>query len=258
MSLDYSTLFRIDNKRALVIGAGSGIGRECALALAGQGAYVFAADRDLATALETKSMMGQGEAISLDVTDSKDVARIASLAPLDILVHTPAINVRKSILGYTMEEFDRVIALNLRATFDVLRTVGGLMVAQGGGSIVVYSSIRAAATEPGQSVYGATKAGLESFVRTAAAEFGPHNVRVNSIRPGVVETPLTAPLRANAEWNTAYAQKSALGRWARADELAGAAVFLSSPAASFITGSTLTVDGGWTAIDGRYTPPLPQ
>ena len=157
-----------------------------------------------------------------------------------------------------MEEFDRVIALNLRATFDVLRTAGGLMVAQGGGSIVVYSSIRAAATEPGQSVYGATKAGLESFVRTAAAEFGPHNVRVNSIRPGVVETPLTAPLRANAEWNTAYAQKSALGRWARADELAGAAVFLSSPAASFITGSTLTVDGGWTAIDGRYTPPLPQ
>ena len=135
MSLDYSTLFRIDNKRALVIGAGSGIGRECALALAGQGAYVFAADRDLATAQETKSMMGEGEAISLDVTDSKDVARIASLAPLDILVHTPAINVRKSILGYTMEEFDRVIALNLRATFDVLRTAGGLMVAQGGGLI---------------------------------------------------------------------------------------------------------------------------
>ncbi len=258
MSVDYSKLFRLDSKRALVIGAGSGIGRECALALAGQGAYVFAADRDLAAAQETQFMMASGEAIALDVTDSNDVARIPALAPIDILIHTPAINVRKSILGYTMEEFDRVIALNLRATFDVLRTVGGLMVAQGGGSIVVYSSIRAAATEPGQSVYGATKAGLESFVRTAAAEFGPHNVRVNSIRPGVVETPLTAPLRANAEWNAAYAQKSALGRWARADELAGAAAFLSSPAASFITGSTLTVDGGWTAIDGRYTPPLPQ
>ena len=258
MSVDYSKLFRLDSKRALVIGAGSGIGRECALALASQGAYVFAADRDLAAAQETQFMMASGEAIALDVTDSNDVARIPALAPIDILIHTPAINVRKSILGYTMEEFDRVIALNLRATFDVLRTVGALMVAQGGGSIVVYSSIRAAATEPGQSVYGATKAGLESFVRTAAAEFGPHNVRVNSIRPGVVETPLTAPLRANAEWNAAYAQKSALGRWARADELAGAAAFLSSPAASFITGSTLTVDGGWTAIDGRYTPPLPQ
>ncbi|MSW58062.1 MAG: SDR family NAD(P)-dependent oxidoreductase, partial [Actinobacteria bacterium] len=168
MSVDYSAIFRLDKKRALVIGAGSGIGRECALALSAQGAYVIAADRDIVTAQETQAMMASGEAIALDVTQSDEVARIASLAPLDILVHTPAINVRKSILGYTLEEFDRVIALNLRATFDVLRTVGGLMVAQGSGSIVVYSSIRAAATEPGQSVYGATKAGLESFVRTAA------------------------------------------------------------------------------------------
>ncbi len=255
--MDYSKIFRLDNKRALVIGAGSGIGRECALALCAQGAFVIAADRDMASVQETCKDIPHGQALELDVTDASQVAALAALGPLDIVVHTPAINVRKSILGYTLEEFDRVIALNLRATFDVLRTAGAMMVKQGSGSIVLFSSIRAAATEPGQSVYGATKAGLESLVRTAAAEFGPHNVRVNVIRPGVVETPLTQQLRANEEWNSAYAQKSALGRWAKSEELAGAALYLASDASTFVTGSTITVDGGWTAIDGRYTPPLP-
>ncbi len=255
--MDYSKIFRLDTKRALVIGAGSGIGRECALALAAQGAWVIAADRDLESVEETCQEIANGQALQLDVTDADQVAALVDLAPLDVVIHTPAINVRKSILGYTLEEFDRVIALNLRATFDVLRTAGAMMVKQSSGSIVLFSSIRAIASEPGQSIYGATKAGLESLVRTAAAEFGPHNVRVNAIRPGVVETPLTVQLRANAEWNSAYAEKSALGRWAKPEELAGAALYLASDASTFVTGSTLTVDGGWTAIDGRYTPPLP-
>ena len=93
-------------------------------------------------------------------------------------------------------------------------------------------------------------------MRTAAAEFGVAGVRVNAIRPGVVETPLTHQLKNNPEWYDAYARKSALGRWATADEIAGAVVFLASDASSFVTGTTITVDGGWTAIDGRYTPPL--
>jgi NAD(P)-dependent dehydrogenase (short-subunit alcohol dehydrogenase family) len=255
--MDYSQIFRLDNKRALVIGAGSGIGRECALALSAQGAWVIAADRDLDSVEETCQNIANGQALQLDVTDADQVAALTDLAPLDIVLHTPAINVRKSILGYTLEEFDRVIALNLRATFDVLRTAGAMMTNRGSGSIILFSSIRAIASEPGQSIYGATKAGLESLVRTAAAEFGVHNVRVNAVRPGVVETPLTAQLRANEEWNSAYAEKSALGRWAKAEELAGAALYLASDASTFVTGSTITVDGGWTAIDGRYTPPLP-
>ncbi|HBV09775.1 MAG TPA: 3-oxoacyl-ACP reductase, partial [Micrococcaceae bacterium] len=91
--------------------------------------------------------------------------------------------------------------------------------------------------------------------RTAAAEFGPQGVRVNVIAPGVVETPLTAQISADKEWYNAYASKSALGRWAKPEEMAGAIVYLASQASSFVTGSVLTVDGGWTAIDGRYNPP---
>ena len=89
-----------------------------------------------------------------------------------------------------------------------------------------------------------------------AAELGPRGVRANAIAPGVVETPLTAQISADPEWHEAYARKSALGRWAQPEELAGAVVFLASEASSFVTGALLPVDGGWTAIDGRYTPPL--
>ena len=103
--------------------------------------------------------------------------------------------------------------------------------------------------EPGQGVYAATKAGLVQLLRAAAAELGPQGVRLNAIAPGVVETPLTAQIRAVPEWADAYATKSALGRWSRPDELAGAVVYLASDASSFVTGTQLVVDGGWTAID---------
>jgi len=257
MSIDYGKLFRLDGQRALVIGSGSGIGRESALALGAHGAHVICADLDVNQALETASQIASAEAVTLNVLAEADVTALAAkIAPLDICVHTPAMNVRKAILDYTLDEFDRVVALNLRATFQVIKTFGALMVDQGRGSIITFSSIRAATVEPGQSVYAATKSGLESLVRTAAAEFGAANVRINAIRPGVVETPLTAQLKNNQAWYDAYAQKSALGRWARADELAGAVVFLASPASSYVTGSILTVDAGWTAVDGRFSPPL--
>jgi len=109
--------------------------------------------------------------------------------------------------------------------------------------------------EPGQSVYAMTKAGIVQLVRTGAAEFGPFGVRVNAVGPGVVETPLTAPIKANADWFGAYANKSALRRWARADEMVGPTLFLASDAASYVTGTILFADGGWTAVDGRFTPP---
>ncbi|WP_053382807.1 SDR family NAD(P)-dependent oxidoreductase [Leucobacter celer] len=258
--IDYSRLFRLDGRTVVVIGAGSGIGREAAQALAAQGAHVAIADYSLAGAEETVALIGaQGgsaEAYELDVLDDEAVEAAAErFGTASALVFTAATNVRKRMDDYTLDEFDRVVNLNLRASFQLIRKFGARFAANGGGSIIGFASIRAQVVEPGQGVYAATKAGLVQLAKTAAAEYGPQGVRVNVVAPGVVETPLTAQIKANDEWYGAYAQKAALGRWARPDELAGAVVYLASDASSFVTGSTLTVDGGWTAIDGRFTPP---
>jgi NAD(P)-dependent dehydrogenase (short-subunit alcohol dehydrogenase family) len=175
----------------------------------------------------------------------------------DALVITPAINVRKRASALTDDDVRRVFELNLVGTFRLMRDFGQAMADSGrGGSIVVFSSIRAQVVEPGQSIYAATKAGALQLARTLASELGPSGVRVNAVAPGVVETPLTAQIKNNPEWYAAYAAKSALGRWAKPSEMVGAVIFLCSDAGSYVTGSYLVVDGGWLAQDGRFTPPL--
>src|SRR6476619_5272763 len=254
---DYGRMFRLDGRRAVVVGAGGGIGREVARALAAQGAQVVCADLDEAAAKETARGDGDLSTYRLDVLD-RDAVRGAAqeLGDVDILVFTAATNVRKRLVDYADEEFDRVVDLNLRASFDLVRAFGAGMAERGRGSIVGFASIRAVTVEPGQGVYAATKAGLVQLLRAADVELGEQGVRVDDVAPGLVDTPLTAQIRAVPEWSQAYASKSALGRWSRPDELAGAVVYLASDASSFVTGSQLFVDGGWTVIDGRYTPPM--
>jgi NAD(P)-dependent dehydrogenase (short-subunit alcohol dehydrogenase family) len=158
-------------------------------------------------------------------------------------------------MQYTDDELSRVLDVNIKGNFNVLRAAGRVMTPRGKGSIILFSSVRAQVVEPGQGAYAATKAGIIQLARAAAAEYGPHGVRVNAIGPGVIETPLTAPIKANAEWYNAYAAKSVFKRWGKPEELIGAAVFLASDAASYVTGSIIFVDGGWLAADGRFTPP---
>src|SRR5581483_756172 len=155
----------------------------------------------------------------------------------------------------TDEEVSRVIDVNMKGSFGVLRAAGRIMTEQKKGSIILFSSIRSQVVEPGQAVYAATKAGVLQMVKTAAAEFGPHGVRVNAIGPGVVETPLTAQIKNNVDWYNAYAAKTVFGRWANVSEMVGPAIFLASDAASYVTGTILFADGGWLAADGRFTPP---
>ena len=259
--MSLSKLFDLTGKTAAIIGGGSGIGEAVAIGAAQLGATVVVLDANDEAARRVAAGIGTtASAGSLDIRDGAAVnAQLESVAHtrngLDIVVCTPSINVRKPILKYEEDEFDRVVDVNLKGSFNVLQAAGRVMTRQGSGSIIIFSSIRSQVVEPGQSVYAMTKAGIVQLVRTGAAEFGPFGVRVNAVGPGVVETPLTAPIKANAEWFGAYANKSALRRWARADEMVGPTLFLVSDAASYVTGTVLFADGGWTAIDGRFTPP---
>lgn len=262
---DFSQLFRLDGRIALVAGAGSGIGRAAAHGLAASGAVTICADLDeknaQATAYEIGAQGEQAEALALDITDANSVASVTQFIVdkhhrIDVLVSTPAVNVRKPLLHYTAAEFERVVRLNLQGTFQIAQAAARVMEARGRGSIILLSSIRSLVVEPGQGVYAATKAGLVQMARTLAAELGPSGVRVNCIAPGVVDTPLTAPIKRNPDWYNAYAARNALGRWAEAGEMAGPVVFLASDASSYVTGTVLFVDGGWTAIDGRFQPPV--
>ena len=260
--MDYQNLFKLDGRLAVVIGAGSGIGQAAAKGLTAHGASVVCADLHPEAAEHTASAIGKDATpISVDITQTESVAAmfrtvVDAHQRLDIVVTTPGANVRKLISDYQDADFDRVIELNLKGTFRVLREAGRIMSERGGGSIIAFSSIRSQVVEPGQGVYAATKAGIVQVVRTLAAELGPKQVRVNAIAPGVVETPLTQPIKDRPDWYEAYAAKSVFGRWATADEMVGPVVYLASDASSFVTGSVLFVDGGWTAADGRFLPPL--
>lgn len=259
--VDYCSIFDLQDRVALVVGAGSGLGQASAVGLAAFGAFVYCADINLDGVEETVKVIhdqgGQAQALTLDMRDSHMIADVLKDIPrIDVLVSTPSINVRKPILELNEEEFDRVVGLNLKGTFLLIKAVAAGMAKQGKGSIIVFSSIRAEVVEPGQGVYAATKAGARQLVRALAAELGTQGVRVNAIAPGVVETPLTEQIKSHPNWYQAYADKSALKRWAQPHELVGAVVYLASDASSYVTGTLMFVDGGWTAVDGRFTPPL--
>jgi NAD(P)-dependent dehydrogenase (short-subunit alcohol dehydrogenase family) len=213
-----------------------------------------------AVADEIRAAGGTAEHSGLDITDAAATdglveAFAQATGRVDGLVCTPGINVRKKLLDYAEDEFDRVVRLNLKGSFNVVRAAGRVMTRQRSGSIVLFSSIRSQVVEPGQAIYSMTKAGIVQLVRGAACEFGPSGVRVNALGPGVIETPLTEPIRAQPEWYAAYADKNILKRWAQAEEMVGPTLFLVSDAASYVTGTILYADGGWLAVDGRFTPP---
>jgi NAD(P)-dependent dehydrogenase (short-subunit alcohol dehydrogenase family) len=258
---DYRRLFELSGKKAVVIGAASGIGKAAAEALGSLGAYVVCADTDLEGALQTASAIshdGLAEAEKINLASGTEIETLAAKIMekhhrIDIAVTTPALNIRKLIMDYSEDEYDRVMNLNLKGTFNFFRSFGRLMMKQRAGSLIACSSMRAVTIEPGLGVYAASKGGITQLVKAFAAEMGPFNVRVNAVMPGIIETKLTAPLKEKAEIYRTYAAHTVLNRWGQPSEVGAAIAFLASEAASYISGSSLVVDGGWTAIDGPPT-----
>lgn len=254
-------LYDLSGRTAVVVGAGSGLGRAAALGLADFGAHVVVADLNVdgAEATVNQIVQADGTAVSaaLDVTDTAAVDSCAADHPdAEILVITPGYNARKRLLDTTDDDFDTVIDVNLKGTYRLMRAFGGFMAERGKGSIITFASFRAVAVEPGQGLYAAAKAGVVQLTKTMATELGTNGVRVNAILPGAFHTPLTEQIKADPEWWSAYEDKSVLKRWAEPHEIAGAIVFLAGDASSFVTGSSQLVDGGWLAHDGRFEPKL--
>jgi NAD(P)-dependent dehydrogenase (short-subunit alcohol dehydrogenase family) len=259
---DYRKLFDLSGKTAVVLGAASGIGKASAEALAGLGAQILCADRmeggANATAVGIRNSGGTAYSAETDAASSKSVAALGEQAKklfprIDIAVTTPGLNIRKTILNYTDEDLDRVVDLNVKGTVYFFKTFGGLMVDQKGGSLIACSSVRAVTIEPGLAVYGSTKAAIGLLVKGFASEVGRYGVRVNAIAPSIAETALTAPFKERPDIHKLYAAHTVFNRWSSSEEVASAVAFLASDAASYVSGSTLFVDGGWTAIDGPPT-----
>jgi len=245
--------FRLDGKLALVTGAGRGIGRTIALALAGAGAELLLNSRtpaDLASvADEIAATGGRARALPFDVTDSAAArAAIAAQPRLDILVNNAGVNRPQPFLEVDEATLDRMIALNIKAAFVVAQAAAHHMAAAGSGVIVNMSSqMGHVGTERDRTVYVMTKHAVEGLTKAMAAELAPRGVRVCSIAPTFIMTAMTAPFLANPEFRKWVEDRIPLGRVGTVEEVANAVLFLASPAASLVTGSSLLADGGWTA-----------
>jgi NAD(P)-dependent dehydrogenase (short-subunit alcohol dehydrogenase family) len=253
MSLPRLPSLRLDGKRALVTGAGRGIGLAAAAGLAQSGAHVVLLARTPAeieaAAAEIRAEGGSAEALVLDVTDAPAVrAAIAAQAPFHVLVNNAGTNRPRTFLDVTEDDYDAIEGLNQRAAFFVAQAVARRMVEAGhGGSIIHMSSQMGHVGGARRTVYCMTKHGIEGLTKAMAIDLAPHGIRVNSIGPTFIDTPLTRPFFEDAAFRADTLRRIKLGRLGTVEDLMGAVVYLASDAAALVTGTALVVDGGWTA-----------
>lgn len=245
--------FRLDGKRALVAGASSGIGLGAAVALAEAGAHVTLAARSadkLSEALEAMRARGfSADAVSLDVADVVATeALVDSAEPFDVMVNSAGLARHGPAVDTSHADFDAVFGVNVRGAYFLTRAVAKRLIAAGRpGSLINISSQMAHVGGIDRAVYSATKHAVEGFTKSMAIEWGPAGIRVNTICPTFVRTPLTEPTFSNPERVRWIKEKIKLGRIASVEDIMAAVAYLATDASSMVTGSALMVDGGWTA-----------
>ena len=253
ISLPHTPSFRLDGRRALVTGASRGIGLGCAVALAEAGAHVVCAARGKAGLDDTVAAIGaagmSAETLILDVDDiATSSAAIESMGPFEIFVSNAGIARHAPLTVTTVTDFDAVVNVNFRgAYFATQAVVKGMIAAGRGGSIITISSQMGHVGGIDRTVYSATKHAIEGMTKSAAIELGPKNIRINTICPTFIRTPLSAATFANPERAAWIASKIKLTRVGEVEDIMGAVVFLASEASAMMTGTSLLIDGGWTA-----------
>ncbi len=252
ITLPRTPSFRLDGKRALVTGAGRGIGLACAAALAEYGAAVTLCSRSAGeldeAAAAIRAQGGIADTLVIDVTDTKGfAAAIQAAEPFDIFLNNAGTNRAKRVEDVTEDDYDVVMELNLRAAYFAAQAViKRLLAAKRPGSIINMSSQMGHVGGPKRSLYCASKWAMEGFTRAMAVDLGSSGIRVNTVCPTFIETTMTKPFLEDPDFSGYVLGKIKLGRIGQVTDLMGPVVFLASDASSLMTGASLLVDGGWT------------
>ncbi len=251
---------RVEGKVAIVTGTGTGLGQAAALALAGAGAKIILTELPGRTdAAEATAKMARDDygaetlVLPLDVQRHDQIdelvgGALAHFGQIDILVNNAGVNIPKLAVDVTEEDWDRVMDINLKGLFFTTQAVGKEMIARGSGKIINIASQMGVVGYWKRAAYCSSKAGVVNLTRVLAFEWAQHGVRVNAVGPTFVETPLTRPMFEDQAFREDVMGRIPLGRLATPQDIAGAIVYLASPASDMVTGQTLLVDGGWTAV----------